>query len=297
MAPHGLELASPAYRTHSPAKLEAACPSRMVAAEPDLCPTPTRAVAGAGGMRRQDIGDLLKRRCDEAVRMYVHHVLRKRYQVRRLTRTQLCSWHDVLRLPPTLCWMPHLIAAAPPALAQHLPNRGRPIYKLCSPGCIPAAAQNPPRTSDPHKLLWKLWRFPDGPANGEPEVKKCSGSTAAMRSCNGYLGWCMQGGRRVGGFAVLQPVAWGLQTTGRCSGLQLPAACRARRCMTRGGRSSLLTPCSQARPVHPPALKTKPSPGRTRPPCPNPRDHFDQLHTPLRQAPTTLRHNSSTHLP
>lgn len=34
-------------------------------------------------MRRPDIADLLKRRCDEAVRMYVHHVLRKRYQVTR----------------------------------------------------------------------------------------------------------------------------------------------------------------------------------------------------------------------
>lgn len=32
-------------------------------------------------MRKEDIADLLKRRCDEAVRMYVHHVLRKRYQV------------------------------------------------------------------------------------------------------------------------------------------------------------------------------------------------------------------------
>lgn len=94
------ELAWPAYRTHSPVKLEAACPSRMVAAEPDVCTTAMPAVAGAGGMRRQDIGDLLKRRCDEAVRMYVHHVLRKRYQVRRLARGQICSWHDVLGTAP-----------------------------------------------------------------------------------------------------------------------------------------------------------------------------------------------------
>ena len=33
-------------------------------------------------MRPEDIKELLQERCDEAVKTYVHHVLRKRYQVR-----------------------------------------------------------------------------------------------------------------------------------------------------------------------------------------------------------------------
>lgn len=32
-------------------------------------------------------------------------------------------------------------------------------------------AQNLPRSNDPHKLMWKLWKFPDGPAEGEVEVR------------------------------------------------------------------------------------------------------------------------------
>lgn len=143
-------------------------------------------------------------------------------------------------LRPTLVLdaTPDCSSAACPCTAPAKPRQA--CFKLSSPGCVPAAVQNPPRTSDPHKLLWKLWRFPDGPANGEPEVNNCSGRTAAMHSC---LGWCMQGW--LCSFAALHPVAWGLQTTVRCSGLQLPASCRARRCMARGGRSTILIPCSR----------------------------------------------------
>lgn len=52
------------------------------------------------------------------------------------------------------------------------------------PPCTATAAQNPPRipaSGDPHKLIWKLWHHPVGPADGEQEVGGGEGGTV--------LGW------------------------------------------------------------------------------------------------------------
>lgn len=60
------------------------CPGHLPWASPaTLAATthPCPSIAGAGGMRKQDIKELLRAHCDEAVRSYVEDVLKLRYQV------------------------------------------------------------------------------------------------------------------------------------------------------------------------------------------------------------------------
>ncbi len=53
----------------------------------------------------------------------------------------------------------------------------------------PAAclAQNLPRFVDPHRLMWRLWRFPDGPACGADEVWGRGEASMLHRSGFGLL--------------------------------------------------------------------------------------------------------------
>lgn len=131
------------------------------AAAPAPAPCPA-----AEPLNKTAIKQLMRQHAHAACGTYLRYHLRPRYQAR--ARSRLAAAGLQAAGGPG-CWR-----RGPPPAGPSEPTSIASAYRSTPRLLSLRRAQNPPRipaSGDPHKLIWKLWHYPVGPADGETEVR------------------------------------------------------------------------------------------------------------------------------